>query len=62
MPVEFGVDVTNHFLKNAPKSTFREYINLLTGKKFNDSDSLKINWQNEVYDFKIKRKKYLLYQ
>jgi uncharacterized protein YbbC (DUF1343 family) len=62
MPVEFGVDVTNHFLKNAPKSTFREYINLLTGKKFNDSDSLKINWQNEVNDFKIKRKKYLLYQ
>lgn len=62
MPVEFGVDVTNHFLKNAPKSTFREYINLLTGKKFNDNDSLKINWLNEVNNFKIKRKKYLLYQ
>ncbi len=62
MPVEFGVEVTNHFLKNAPKSRFKEYIDLLTGKKFNDTDSLKISWQNEVNNFKMKRKKYLLYQ
>ncbi len=61
-PVEFGVDITNHFLNKAASAEYREYINLLTGYEATLSGSLMRNWYADTESFKLKRKKYLLYQ
>lgn len=61
-PVEFGVAITNHFLNNSADSEFKEYINLLVGYDAFSSDSLIINWQNEVDMFVQLREKYLIYE
>jgi uncharacterized protein YbbC (DUF1343 family) len=61
-PVEFGVAITNHFLNNSADSEFIEYINLLVGYDALPSDSLIINWQNEVNVFVKLREKYLIYK
>lgn len=61
-PVEFGVDLTNHFLKYSTNAEFRDYMNLLTGYNANSFDSLVINWDSDIEGFLERRKKYLLYQ
>lgn len=61
-PVEFGVAITNHLLKNSPSAEYREYMNLLTGHRATDADSLLNDWNSEVEKFKSDRTKYLLYE
>lgn len=61
-PVEFGISITNHFMRNSKSSEYREYMNLLTGYDAFSGDSLTINWDDAIVDFKEKRKEYLLYQ
>jgi len=61
-PVEFGVEITNYFLKNSTSAKYREYMNLLAGYQATSIDSLIMNWDADVDSFLQKRNKYLLYR